>query len=238
MNKIAVITLLAGIAAQASTQAATSLYSTVDDFNGPNSGGGWSGNTIAGSSAWDYDGSTINGAANSAPGGAGSIGSLAVTPTGASLGWTQLGELYVGNFDSARVALDPGYAAGFFPAATGTLTMVYTVPDNGGGGGGTYYQPMLGFNAGWGWSMNGPDSTTYLGTIGGLETYQGSWNYSIPDNSPWGVNLMIGANTDYAPVESFYFDAIQVTASVVPEPATLSLLGLGALGLVLRRKQS
>jgi len=234
MNRIAVITLLAGIVALPQAQAGTSLYTTVEDFNSGGSYSGWSGDTMTGSSAWNYDGSTVNGAANLSPGGTGTGGSLQINPSGANLGWTSLGELYVGNFDSARVALDPGYAAGHFPAVSGTISMVFTIPDNGGGGAGTYFQPMLGFNAGWGWSMNGPDTTTSLGVVGGLDTYLGTWSYSIPANDPWGANFLIGANSDYSPVEPFYYDDIQVT--VAPEPTTMSLLGMGSLAVLFVRR--
>lgn len=211
------------------------VYTTVDDFSAPPSGSGWSGNTAAPSTDWDYDGSTVNGAANANPGGAGTAGSLAITPTGSTLGWTYLTELYLGNFDPAKVALDPGYSGGHFPEVNGTITMVYTVPDNAGGGAGTYYQPMLGFNAGWTWTLYGPDSTEYLGNVGGLDTYRGTWSYNIPDNSPWGVNLMIGANTDYAPIETFYVDDIVITA---PEPGTVSLLGMSAGAFLLFRRST
>ena len=216
----------------------TTVYTTTEDFGLPSSTTGSLG-TMAPSTVWDYDGSTVNGAANATPSGTGTAGSIAFTPTGTgALGWGSLGDLYIGNFTSSRVALDPGYTAGppsVFPAAEGTITMVYTLPDNNSAGAGTYYQPMLGFNAAWGWGLNGPDSTEDLGLVGGLQTYRGTWSYSIPETvDGWGVNLMIGANTDYAPAEPFYFDTIVVTeASVVPEPTTMALLGMGALTAIL-----
>jgi hypothetical protein len=232
MKRLLVVSTYLAAGAIALHAAPVTVYTTVEDFSTPASSSGWSGDVAAPSTAWDFDGSAVNGAANANPGGTGTAGSLAITPTGSSLGWTSLGELYIGNFDSARIALDPGYAAGHFPAVQGTITMVYTVPDNAGGGAGTYYEPMLGFNAGWGWNLGGPNSTEYLGTIGGFETYRGTWSYSIPDCDPWGANLMIGANTDYAPIETFYVDDIIVNA---PEPGTMSLLALGAAALLARR---
>ncbi|HMP80811.1 MAG TPA: PEP-CTERM sorting domain-containing protein [Pirellulaceae bacterium] len=253
MKKFIVVAIAVGafVLQSATTQAyPTTLYTTADDFTGNNNGAGWSGNTITPSTAWDFDGSTINGTANASAGGAGTAGSLAITPLGnwSTTGgtWTGLGELYVGNFLSARLTLDPGYNPGppeaIFPAASGTITMVWTLPDNGGGGLGTYYEPMLGFNAAWGWTMGGPSSTVSLGVVGGLETFRSTWNYTIPQTTnAWGVNLQFGANTDYNPVDIFYIDEIVVTtATAVPEPAAAALLGLGALTalMVARSKRS
>jgi hypothetical protein len=216
------------------------VYTTVEDFSTPASSGGWSGNTTAPSTAWANNGNNINGAANASPGGTGTAGSIAITPTGGVLNWTYFGELYIGNFATARQALDPGYieAGAIFPEAQGTITMVYTLPDNAGGGAGTYFSPMVGFNASWGWSLYGPGSTVALGIVNGKEAYQATFSYSIPANAGgWGVNLMLGANSDYAPIETFYYDDIIVTdVVVVPEPGTMSLLGIGALGVLLARR--
>ena len=76
-------------------------------------------------------------------------------------------------------------------------------------------------------------SSDYLGIVGGKETYRANFTYSIPATTGLGyLNLMIGMNTDYAPIETFYIDAIQV----VPEPATMSLLGMGVLSVLLVRR--
>lgn len=220
----------------------TTLYTTVEDFSTPSSSSGWSGNTTAPSSAWDSDGSTVNGTANASPGGAGTAGSIEFVPSGSGpLGWTYLGELYIGSFATAKVTLDPSYvdAGTIYQGANGTITMVYTLPDNALGGAATYFQPMIGFNASWGWSLYGPASTSSLGIVNGKDTYQATFSYSIPANAGgWGVNLMLGADTDYAPIEPFYYDNIVVTeATVIPEPTTMALFGMGALtvGFLARR---
>ena len=218
------------------THAATTnvLYTTFDDFGGPGNFSGWSGNTAAATTAWDFDGSTVNGAANASPGATGTAGSLAITPSpGADMGWTYLCELYIGNFTTGREAIDPGYGPDFV-TLSGQFQMVYTLPDNALAGAGTYYAPMLGFNAGWTWGLNGPDSTEYLGTVGGLETYRGTWSYSIPATpGDTYVNIMIGASTDYLPVEDFYVDQL---VAIVPEPASVALLVMGAVTLLAVRR--
>jgi hypothetical protein len=97
--------------------------------------------------------------------------------------------------------------------------------------GGTGVGPAYGVNVG---DPNGG---------GGVALPQGVWTFaSVTAIAPAGANSMgayvLDINAD--PNADFYFDDLTLTASPVPEPATLSLCALGGLagfaGLRLRRK--
>ena len=79
-------------------------------------------------------------------------------------------------------------------------------------------------------------SITSLGSVNGQDTYQATIPYTINAGSLSGFTIGIWANEDYGSVLPFYVDSISV--SVVPEPSTAALVGLGALGLALLRRRS
>lgn len=230
---------LIGIVALSLAQLASAqvLFTTVEDFTG------WTGNlgsTVTTSTSYDYDGSTVNGAGNlSNPGGTGTAGSLAVT-------WAPT----VGTFNSIAVAsyqggnqaflsvLDPGSSVvgNSMAAYSGTLNLVYSLPDNEGG---NYFQLgiLLQYDANGYYQTFFPSSSdTYLGTFGGLDTYQAAIPYTITAGAQNGFGFSIMYNSDYSPIDTFYIDRIEVAA--VPEPTTIALLGFGMLGMAfqLRRR--
>jgi hypothetical protein len=155
-------------------------------------------------------------------------------------GWGVYGQLVRRDATAFLQAIDPGSVPGYLgslTAASGVMKLVYTLPDNGGGGGGSYFDIGLGFNYDGFWGPFWKSSSTYLGTIGGLETYQATIPYSINATpSLTYFNVMVMWSSDYSPIFPWYVDRIELE-SVVPEPSTVTLLGLGALALVFRARR-
>jgi hypothetical protein len=237
MKKLAFLSAaaLAFALQSASAQYTTNvLFTTSDDFSSWNNG--WGSTTVAGSTAWDYDGGTVNGLGNSSNvGGTGTAGSLAVNS--ASAGWT-LGALnYVGTAGyNFMQAFDPGYTSGY-PGTTvaysGTMQAVYTMPINEPASFGVelYYA----YDAS-GWNDIQATSVTDLGASTAQdiygnqqENYLATYNYTIAAGSMTYFNFGFIINTGTAPVSDWYIDNI-VSLTPVPEPGTMALFGLGSLG--------
>jgi PEP-CTERM motif len=75
---------------------------------------------------------------------------------------------------------------------------------------------------------------------GGLPLPQGVWTFaSVSETAPAGANsmgaYMLDINADAN--ADFYFDDMSLTATSVPEPATLSLLGIAGLAALHRRRR-
>jgi len=219
------------------------LFTTYDDFAGWS---GSSGTTAGQSTAWDFDGSTINGLGNNGnAGGAGTGGSLSIV--GGPLGskWTDVawspGEVWLPLF---MHAVDPGSLAawsaesGYGPGTTvpysGTIEMTYTFPDNNGG---SYFQLGIAFNYNNNWTPFFGSSVAYS-TVNGQNTTTVDIPYTINGVAGGLTYFSMGImyNGDYSPTLPYYVDDIQV----IPEPSTVALLGLGVLGLVcvVRRRVS
>jgi hypothetical protein len=151
-------------------------------------------------------------------------------------------------------AIDPGSTAAFqapdFTAGAtvvyvGTLTMVYTIPDNEGG---NYFEPGIDLaydgdgyygtffpDAG---NPVAPGSITYLGTVDGLASFQATVPYQVNAGTLNGFGLGIAYNSNYSPQQPFYVDDIEV--GPIPEPTSLSLTALGVLTLwaIYKRKRA
>ena len=235
------IGILAFVIQNASAQ---KLFTTYEDF------AGWTGQadapTTAGqSTAWDFDGVTINGLGNNGnAGGAGTAGSLAIqgiegppTNNWTSVAWSP-GEAWLPLF---MHAVDPGSLAAWTEESgwgngttvehDGILRMTYTFPDNEGG---SYFQLGVAFNYNNHWNDYWGSSVAYA-TVNGQDTTTVEIPYHIYGVSAGITYFSMGImySSDYAPVLPFYVDSIEV----VPEPSTLALVGLGALGLALLRRR-
>lgn len=78
------------------------------------------------------------------------------------------------------------------------------------------------------------DGNTAVASYGGTEIFNGAWNNGgASPNQYQGVNIWAaeGANVAVFNVDNFRLD-------IVPEPSGLTLLGLGLVGLALRRRRS
>ena len=239
LTKLAFLSVGAGAFLLQNTSAQV-LFTTYDDF------AGWSGSigTTAGqSTAWDFDGSTINGLGNNGnAGGAGTAGSLSIVgpPTGT---WTDVawspGEAWLPLFmhavDPGSLAswnAEAGYGPGTTVAYSGMIQMTYTFPDNEGG---SYFQLGIAFNYDGNWNAFFGSSIAYS-SVNGQNTTTVDIPYTINGVNAGLTyfNMGIMYNSDYAPVLPFYVDQIQIA----PEPSSLALFGLGALGLAWLRRRN
>ena len=234
---------------------ATVLFTTSSDFTGwtPNTGT----NTAAASTTIDVDGATINGAGND-PGNSGGTLFAGQTSTGGSLQMTW--SPAVGNFGvlafapgeafnpGFMAAIDPGSVAAFQAPAfgpgstatfSGTLQMIYSIPDNNAGAGGFFQLgDDLAYNADGFFQTFFPSNTTNLASVGGLTLVQATIPYTItgsasgPDFTGFGFG--IAYNSNFAPTQPIFVDSISVVST--PEPASLSLLA-GAMSLLTLRRR-
>lgn len=228
--------MLGWLVQSASSQ--VSLFTTANDFGQFNSGAG----TV--SSLYYSDTSTVNGIGNTAnPGGTSGIGSLQLTAPGGWSGWVS-GSGAPGQAGNQAVlsAVDPGaiaawsagsgYGPGTLVAYSGTMS----------------FDLYRGNFTDWNW-------------FGITLNYDGTWNPFWASTSsdftgadgrtwthfevPYTINAVSGGlsyfefgiaqNAGSIANQTFYVDNFQAT--VVPEPGTFALLGLGLIGFVLRRRR-
>lgn len=209
------------------------LFTTVDDFTGWSSGG-------TGSALYDYDGSLTNGAGNlTNPGGVGVPGSLQIPAFGrTSPGFSTLSSApSEGGNATFLSAIDPGSSGNNSVAYTGNLSLTYTIPTPSAG---SYYQlgVLLQYAAdGYYGTFFAPAGNTVSdGTVDGFTTVTDTIPYTISAGNFNGFGFGIQANTDYAGTSGpIYVDSISVSS--VPEPASLSLIGLSGLSLLGRRRK-
>ena len=220
-----------------SASAQVSLFTTTNDFALFNGGAG------AVSLSYDSDSSTVNGIGNTAnPGGASGIGSLQLTAAGGWSGWVsgstspgQAGnQAFLSAIDSGAIAAysaASGYGPGTLVAYSGTMSFdLY---------GGNFTD--------WNWfgitlNYNGTWNPFWASTSSGFTGADGrNWTHF---EVPYTINAVSGGlgyfefgiaeNAGSIAGQTFYVDNFQAT--VVPEPGTFALLGLGLTGFLLRRR--
>jgi hypothetical protein len=217
-----------GLAVFSSTQAhGQVLFDTQEDFANWGDNNSGTDFTINPAATPDSDGSTINGLGNTvSPGGAGTAGSGQVTWMPAAGTYAYFygpGEQGNAGFLSA---IDPGSGGGNLVAYSGTISVDSTTPPPGSG---NYFELGLVLN----YSGN---FGQFFGTASASPNAAGFYTYTIPYTisavtglSYFQPGLIYNSNYTGTP---FNIDNIRV----VPEPASLGLFALGALGFIRRRK--
>jgi len=235
---IAAVAAAALTVARPAHAALVPLFDTQDDWSGTNGWSGQNGSTIttAPSTVFDSDLSALNGGGNFAsPGGAGTPGSLEVNFGGN--GFAAVAEISNEQGNNSFIsAFDPGASGNTAVPYSGVVTLEYTQPVLPNGGyfqiglflqyaGDGYYGPMLA-------SSQVPDSSGINNT--GESQWVATIPYSIVGNVFNGFGVGIFANTNAAP-GTFYVDSM---TAVVPEPASIGLLGAAGLLTMRRRRRA
>ena len=115
-------------------------------------------------------------------------------------------------------------------------------------GGSTAVGSWQSFNVGASTYVGGDYNHDYTVSLGEAKDLNTTWNVSLVDGKEYYLDMKVktyGNDDNWYPSSdesSFYHAKFTYTAgttpSGVPEPATMSLLGLGALAMVIRRKLS
>jgi hypothetical protein len=154
-----------------------------------------------------------------------SFGGFVLTYNGLSAAsWTAPTNVNFGSFSVVCNPCAPGTTASILPGSTFTLTITQTGPAPGTG---TFTGTLVG---GLGWNPSAsnlfmmPNQSTIViagVTYGLIETDQGGGNF--------GVDI-IAPNVNNDPTGTIF--KARITASTVPEPATLVLMATGLLGFI------
>jgi len=146
--------------------------------------------------------------------------------TGDFTGWTQFG-------DTSFTAVDTSSPGGI-PPHSGSF-LAYFGPFTDGGIQQTLTGPAGPYSVDFWLAADGGDGGDYINvTLGGVTIYtqdgSGSFGFThITETATVGANPVLAFQFVNVPS---YWDLDDVNAVVVPEPGTLGLIGLGALGLV------
>lgn len=247
----AILGLVGGLSLLAGSHAfGQAVFTTQSDFTGWTPVSPGTASTASGAT-FDYDGSTTNGTGNlTAVGGTSTGGSLLVTFN--SMAFSELAQdpanLAVNN--SFMQSWDPGSVTAFSPASgfgpgstvaySGTIYMVWTQPSAFNGNfiqmglnfdyaAGGFYSPQLG-------------NSVSDGTVDGQTTFTDTIPYTVSAGAGNLSNLqfLIQTNSDSTIPGSMFIDDISFSPpveAVVPEPATLGILGAGLTMLMVRRRR-
>ena len=81
-----------------------------------------------------------------------------------------------------------------------------------------------------------PGTLTVSGVLNGAQVATGTFNLGAPNTTTFGANWARLTQVTFLASSGFSLDNINVTA--VPEPGTLALVGLAAVGLVASRRRT
>jgi PEP-CTERM motif len=229
--KLSGTTCLALIGACALTSQAQVLYTTQQDFSAATSASGANITVGPPVGAPDTDGSGINGLAS--PAGPGTPGSLYLVEN--VLGYQQ-----------ANLGGQAGNAA-FLAALKGhtMLSLDYVLPQDIVRGSGGYFEIWMVFN--WSGGYQQINNNAFFGSSANLlaGTHTVTYDYSalqpgLPTSAPgyFEVFVVLNSGGTLTPASNIPVYIDNITAfQAVPEPATFTLVGLGALGVMMLRRR-
>jgi autotransporter-associated beta strand protein len=215
----------------------TTLFTTTSDFTGWVLDDAGRVNSVAPTTAYDFDLSTTNGAGNSSnPGGASTAGALSIDTTGKAVGgYGNIVETPdLSNNQTFLSAFDPGATAGAGTVAfSGNLSVTYTVPAFAGSN--VYYQLGIGLHYtgngefGGGGPFFAPNANiTNDGTVDGSATFTEVIPYTInkANAGAFAIQFLLNAGVfgsgvhgvDDVATQPIFIDALSVPSPVILPP--------------------
>jgi hypothetical protein len=219
--------ILQNASAQYQTNA---LFTTANDWSLWTGGGA----TVAVDTGFSSDNNTVNGLGNTGGGTGTGNGSLAITLTTSS-SFNEIGVAPSEGGNAAFLsAIDPGSSGNTSVAYSGTLHLTYSLPASGTYASGTYFQlgvqMQYAANGYYGPALWSTTTDLLYTDPNGNEVYQATIPYTINAGSFNGFGFGVMMNSDYTGLAfPIYVDQIE-SVTPVPEPGTMALAGLGALG--------